>query len=262
MLFVGSISFAQNFTQSNLPIVIIETYGQNIPDEPKITVDMGIIFNGPGEINYLTDPFNDYDGIVGIEKRGSSSQWFFPKDQYAFETRDAEGNNLNVSLLGLPAENDWILHAPYSDKSLMRNVLTYKWANEMGAYAPRTVFCEVILNGDYQGVYVLMEKIKRDENRVDIAEMDENDLAGDSLTGGYIIKIDKNEGAGNAGWESEFPPYPGAWQEVYYQYHYPKPENIKYQQKQYIQQFVNNFETVMNSSNFNDRKMVINPSLI
>lgn len=252
MLFMGSISFAQNFTQSNLPIVIIETNGQSIPDEPKITVDMGIIYNGPGEINYLTDSLNNYDGIVGIEKRGSSSQWFFPKDQYAVETRDAEGNNLNVSLLGLPAENDWILHAPYSDKSLMRNVLTYKWANEMGHYAPRTVFCELVLNGDYEGVYVLMEKIKRDVNRVDIAEMDENDLAGDSLTGGYIIKIDKNEGSGNAGWASEYPPYPGAWDEVYYQYHYPKPADIKYQQKQYIQQFVHNFETVMNGSNYND----------
>lgn len=252
MLFGGSISFAQNFTQSNLPIIVIETNGQSIPDEPKITVDMGIIYNGPGVINYLTDPFNDYDGIVGIEKRGSSSQLFFPKDQYAVETRDENGNNLNVSLLGLPAENDWILHAPYSDKSLMRNLLTYKWANEMGSYAPRTAFCEVVLNGDYQGVYILMEKIKRDENRVDIAEMDENDLAGDSLTGGYMIKIDKNEGAGNAGWESEFPPYPGAWQDVYYQYHYPKPADIKYQQKQYIQQFVHDFEIVMNSSNYND----------
>jgi len=246
------VSIAQNFTHSNLPIVVLETNGQTIPDEPKITADMGIIYNGPGETNFLSEPYNDYDGIIGIEKRGSSSQWFFPKDQYAVETRDENGNNLNVPLLGLPAENDWILNAPYSDKSLMRNVLTYKWANEMGNYAPRTVFCELVLNGDYQGVYVLMEKIKRDDNRVDIAEMDENDLAGDSLTGGYIIKIDKDEGSGNAGWESEFPPYPGAWQEVYYQYHYPKPENIKYQQKQYIQEFVNNFETVMNSSNFND----------
>ncbi len=252
MLLYNGIVKAQNFTHSNLPIVVIETNGQTIPDEPKIIVDMGIIYNGPGEVNFLTDPFNNYDGIVGIEKRGSSSQWFFPKDQYAFETRDSEGNNLNISLLGLPAENDWILQAPYSDKSLMRNVLTYKWANAMGHYASRTVFCELVLNGTYNGVYVLMEKIKRDENRVDIAEMDENDLAGDSLTGGYIIKIDKNEGAGNAGWVSEFPPYPGAWEDVYYQYHYPKPENIKYQQKQYIQQFVYNFESVMNSPSFND----------
>jgi hypothetical protein len=245
-------AFAQNFTQSNLPIIIIETNGQTIPDEPKITVDMGIIWNGPGEINYVTDTFNNYNGVVGIELRGSSSQWFFPKKQYAVETRDQNGNNLNVSLLGLPSENDWILYAPYSDKTLMRNVLTYKLANDMGHYASRTVFCELVLNGDYKGVYVLMEKIKRDNNRVDITEMDDNDLAGDSLTGGYIIKIDKDEGAGNAGWASDYPPYPGAWMDVYYQYHYPKPEDIKYQQKQYIQQFVDDFETVMDGNNFND----------
>lgn len=244
--------FSQEFTQSNLPIVIIETNGQNIPDEPKITVEMGIIYNGAGQINFITDPFNEYNGVIGIEKRGSTSQWFFPKKQYAFETRDAEGNNLNVSLLGLPPENDWILHAPYSDKSLMRNVISYKIASEMGHYAPRTVYCELVINGDYKGIYIIMEKIKRDENRVDIAELDENDLAGDSLTGGYIIKIDKNEGSSNDGWNSQFPPYPGAWQNVYYQYHYPKPDNIKYAQKQYIQQFIYDFEAVMNGNNYSD----------
>jgi len=251
-LLVGGSIKTQDFTHSNLPIIIIETNGQNIPDEPKIEVDMGIIYNGPGEINYVTDPYNNYDGIVGIELRGSTSQWFFPKKQYAFETRDSIGNNLNVSLLGLPAENDWILHAPYSDKTLMRNVLTYKLSEEMGQYAPRTVYCEMVLNGDYRGVYVLMEKIKRDENRVDIAEMDGDDLAGDSLTGGYIIKIDKEEGAVNAGWTSQFPPYPGAWQEIEYLYHYPKPDEIQLAQKQYIQEFIHNFESVMNSANFND----------
>jgi len=261
ILLPGGLLISQEFTQSNLPIIVIETNGQTIPDEPKINVDMGIIYNGPGQINYVTDPFNEYDGIVGIEKRGSTSQWFFPKKQYAFETRDAQYNNLNVSILGLPEENDWILHAPYSDKSLMRNVLTYKWAREMGHYSSRTVYCELLLNGDYRGVYVLMEKIKRDDNRVDIAEMDEDDIIGDSLTGGYIIKIDKNEGAGNDGWYSQFAPYPGAWQDIYYQYHYPKPADIQEEQKQYIQQFVYDFESVMDSEDYNDPQIGY-PSII
>jgi hypothetical protein len=186
----GPIALSQTFTSSNLPIVIIETNGQTIPDEPKINVDMGIIYNGPGQMNYITDPYNEYDGIVGIERRGNSSQYYFPKKQYAFETRDSLSMNLNVSLLGMPEENDWILHAPYSDKTLMRNVLAYKMASDLGDYASRTAYCEVVINGDYKGVYVLMEKIKRDVNRVNITELDENDIAGDSLTGGYMVKIE------------------------------------------------------------------------
>jgi hypothetical protein len=251
ILILNTGGFSQEFTSSNLPIIIIETDGQVIPDEPKITVEMGIIYNGQGQRNYVSDPFNNYDGLVGIEKRGSSSQ-MFPKKQYAFETRDSEGNNLNVSLLGMPEENDWILYAPYSDKSLMRNVLTYKLTNEMGSYASRTCFCELVLNGEYMGVYVLMEKIKRDENRVDIAKIDENDLAGDSLTGGYIIKIDKMTGSNVNGWYSEFPPYPGAWQDIFYQYHYPGADVIQDEQEEYIENFIFEFESIMDGDDFND----------
>lgn len=253
MVFVySSIAVSQNFTSSNLPIVVIETNGQTIPDEPKINVDMGIIYNGPGEINHLTDPFNEYDGIVGIERRGNTSQYFFPKKQYAVETRDSLGNNFNTSLLGLPEENDWILHAPYSDKTLMRNVLAYKLAGDLGNYASRTVYCEVVINGEYLGVYVLMEKIKQDENRVNITDLDEDDLSGDSLTGGYMVKIDKNSGVNSEGWNSNYPPYPGAWQDIFYQYHYPKASVIQNAQKQYIQDFIEDFESVMYSSSFND----------
>ena len=96
----------------------------------------------------------------------------------------------------MPIENDWILYAPYSDKALMRNFLTFDLGRKMGHYSPRTVYCELVINGDYKGIYILMEKIKRDNDRVDIAKLDSDDLAGDSLTGGYIIKIDKYTGTG------------------------------------------------------------------
>jgi spore coat protein CotH len=139
------------FTSSNLPIVVINTNGQEIPDAYKITADMGIIYNGEGVRNFLTDPYNNYSGKIGIEIRGSTSQWF-PKKQYAVETRDALGNDLDVSLLGFPQESDWILFAPYNDKSLMRDVLAYKIASSMGRYASRSKFCEVVLNGEYVGV--------------------------------------------------------------------------------------------------------------
>ena len=239
------------FSSSNLPIIVIDTHGQVIPNEPKIEADMGIINNGPGVRNYITDPFNHYNGKIGIEIRGSSAQTF-PKKQYAIETRDSTGNNLNVSLLGMPEENDWILYAPYSDKSLIRNVLAYKMSNDIGRYTSRTSFCEVVLNGDYIGLYVLMEKIKRDRNRVKIKKMLPTYTSGDLLTGGYIIKIDKMEGSNIQGWYSNFPPYPGAWQQIYYQYHYPDPDEIVPEQESYIQNFIYQFEYIMDQGTYTD----------
>ncbi|MEL6821291.1 MAG: CotH kinase family protein [Calditrichota bacterium] len=240
-----------NFTSSNLPIIVIDTNGQDIPDEPKIDAMMGIIDNGPGNRNFITNPFNNYDGHIGIEIRGSSSQGF-PKKQFAIETRDSTGENNNVPLLGMPPENDWVLYAPFSDKSLMRNVLAYYLANRMGHYATRTRFCEVVINNTYRGVYVLMEKIKRDNGRVDIKKLDENDISGDDLTGGYILKIDKTTGANNDWFTSAYPPYPGAWQEINYLYHYPAADDILDVQKNYIQNFINQFETRMFLNSFND----------
>lgn len=251
LVICGSLIAQVNFSSSNLPIIIIDTNGQDIPDEPKIDAMMGIIDNGPGNRNFLNDPFNNYDGHIGIEIRGSSSQ-VFPKKQFGLETRDVNGENNNVSLLEMPPENDWILYAPYSDKSLMRNVLAYYLSNRMGHYATRTRFCEVVINNTYRGVYVLMEKIKRDNGRVDIKKLDENDISGDDLTGGYILKIDKTTGANNDGFTSAYPPYPGAWQETNYLYHYPGGDDLLDVQKDYIQNFINQFETRMFLNSFND----------
>jgi spore coat protein CotH len=229
---------------SNLPIIFINTNGQEIPDEERIVVDMGIIYNGEGNLNYVDDPFNNYDGKVSIEIRGSTSQCY-PKKSYSFETQDENGNNLNVSLIDLPTENDWVLYAPYSDKSLMRNVITYALSNEFGHYAPRTKFCELVLNNEYEGIYVLIEKIKRDKNRVNISKLKEKDTIGDDLTGGYIIKIDAFTG-GCGGWGSAY------CDSLNYQYHYPKYDAILPVQKEYIQDFIYQFETVMVGDNYND----------
>ncbi|MCD4820389.1 MAG: CotH kinase family protein [Candidatus Cloacimonetes bacterium] len=237
------------FESSHLPIVIISTSGQEIPDSSRINVHIGVIDNDSAEINYITDSFNNYDGSASIEIRGSSSQ-MFPKKQYAFETQDENGENLNVPLMGLPAENDWILYAPYSDKSLIRNILTYKLAREFGQYASRSRFCELVINGDYKGLYILFEKIKRDNNRVNISEIDQEDISGDALTGGYIIKIDKWYGENNNGWISE-PLFPNDF-EFFYQYHYPKTDNIVQEQKDYILNYFSEFETLMAADNYND----------
>jgi hypothetical protein len=242
---------AQSFTSSNLPIVVIGTNGQTIVNEPKITADMKVIYNGEGKRNALTDTVYHYKGKIGIEIRGSSSQ-LFPKKQYGIETRDSTGEDVSVSFFGMPAEADWILSAQYNDKSLMRDALTYSLSNAMGRYASRSRYCEVVINGEYRGVYMLFEKIKRDKNRVNISKLDSTGTTGDALTGGYIIKIDKLDGSGNEGFYSTFAAHPGSKFKILYQYHYPKPEDITAAQKTYIKNAVTSFEAILFSSVFAD----------
>ncbi|MCB0704074.1 MAG: CotH kinase family protein [Saprospiraceae bacterium] len=251
-IFGWNVLSGQDFTSSNLPILVVDTQGEVIPDEPKIDVLLGVIYNGPGNINYLDDPFNEYDGWAGIERRGSTSQDIFPKTGYSLETREEDGENNNVSLLGLPDENDWVLHGPYSDKTLIRNVLAYELAGRIMDWAPRTRFCELVINGEYQGLFVLLEKIKRDNDRVDIAKLKEADISGDQLTGGYIIKLDKTTGATADGWQSLYKPIPGQDQVISFLYHEPEPDEIQPAQKYYIQYFMDAFEGNLLSDDFDD----------
>ena len=238
---------AVNFTSSNLPIIVIDTHGQTIPtSNPRIIADMGVIDNGQGIRNQINDPFNNYEGKISIEIRGSSSAGWLKKS-YGLETQNDDGSNRNVVLLGMPAENDWILYAPYYDRSLIRNVLTFHLVNQMGWYATRTRPCELVLNGDYQGVYVLMEKIKRDRNRVNIARLDPDKISGDDLTGGYIIKIDKEPW--KPGFDSRYPPQPSSGRKIRYQFHYPKGDEIVDEQKNYIRGFIDAYETTMYNYN-------------
>jgi hypothetical protein len=241
-----------NFQSSNIPIVVINTNGQSIPDDVKITADMGIVDNGPGGLNHPTDPFNNYDGLIGIERHGSSSNYMSPKKSYGIELRDGTGNDLDAPILGMPEESDWILLANYFDKSLMNNTLTYHLARAMGDYAPRQRDVEVVLNGEYIGVYALVEKIKRDGDRVDIAKLQPDETSGDDLTGGYILCVDRDDGP-DGGFVSSFPPEAdGDGQYVYLQYKYPKPDDIAVAQKAYIQAYVDSFETALAGPDFTD----------
>lgn len=241
-----------NLTSSNLPIILITSDSLVIPDEPKITATMQVIDQGPGQLNHPTDPPNDYVGYIGIERRGSSSQDLSDKKPYAVETRNADGSDRKFPLLGMPEEADWAFLAPFNDKSLVRDALMLELAREIMPWAARTRFVELVLNGQYQGIYMVTEKIKRDANRVNIDKLKSNDLGGDTLTGGYIIKLDKLTGATIDGWTSPYPPIAGTPQVTYYQYDYPKPENITPEQKQYIQQWMTDFEVMAKGFDFND----------
>lgn len=239
-----------NLTSSNLPIVLINTGGQTIVDSPKKIMNMSIIYNGPGIRNNVTDAPNNYNGKVGIEYRGSSSLQFQKKNM-SLETVDGANNQLDVSLLNMPAEHDWVLYASYIDKSLIRNTITYELARSMGDYASRSQYVEVMIDGEYQGVYVLQEKIKRGNDRVDVSKLSKTDNSGNALTGGYIVRIDKRDGT-EGGWHSHVGPLSGSTDTVFFQYYYPKDTVITSQQQSYIQNFMNGFEQNLQSSSFND----------
>ena len=238
-LLIGTVSFGQEFTDSNLPIVIIDTdidpnTGQprEIPDDPKIWADMKIIWHTDGSRNFLTDQNNpeflNYDARIKIELRGSTSQ-LLPKKQYGWTTYDAAGEKQNVSILGMPSENDWILNGLAFDATLMRDYLAYNLSRQLGQYASRTQYCEVIINGDYRGLYVLQEKIKDDSKRVNIEEITEDDISGVNLTGGYITKADKTTGGDPVAWVMD-----SDAQDSEFIHELPKPEDVTPEQNDYI----------------------------
>jgi CotH kinase protein len=239
---------AQVFVESTLPIVLIDTDGP-ILDEPKTTGRLRIIYNGPNEINHLSDVYYAFDGKIGIETRGQTSQLFSDKKPYGFETLDDAGVEANRSLLGMPKESDWILLAPYTDKSLLRDVAAFglgarfDWMD----YTPRAQVVEVMVNGNYRGIYILTEKIKRNNDRVPV----ERNVPSHDVTGGYIIKIDKgNTNVPNESWASHIQSNNGG--QIRFLYHYPAPEKITQPQMTYIQGFLRQFEDVLRSPQYRD----------
>jgi hypothetical protein len=240
-----SLKAAQD-SSSNLPVIVINTDSLTIPQDFRIRAHMRIVYNKFGR-NDFSGPFNEYDGNVSIEQRGSSSAWVSEKVSYSFETQNDTGGNLNISLIGLPEENDWILIGEYSDKTLIRNALAYELSRRAGMYASRTRFCELFLNNDYRGIYMLGEKIKRDNNRVSIATLNPDEIHGDDLTGGYILRIDRPDKY----WVSPYKSPVGS-KNVRISYYYPKWEDMPDEQRQYIRNFVTQFETALNNASFQD----------
>ncbi len=248
-----------NFESSNLPIVIIETdNGQEIPNEPKISGSMQVIFDPENERQYLSDASNseklNFDGPIAIEVRGASTSTL-EKKQYSLTTYDDEGK-VNVSLLGMPEENDWILNGLGFDSSYVRDFFSYDLSRSIGQYAARGRYCEVVLNGDYIGLYVLQEKLKIDDGRINLKKLDVDDNSSDAVTGGYVIKADKTEGQDYAAWTM---PNHNGW-ETAFVLEDPKPDEISDQQRAYIE---NHFRKVGYETDANDRDPGVGyPSLI
>ena len=195
-----------------------------------------------------------YDGAIGIKLRGNSSLGFNQK-KYTIELRDEQGRDVEASLMDMPAHSDWVLLAPYSDVSAVRDPLAFQLWRDMGHWGPRTRIVELTLNGEYRGIYILSEAIKRGKERVNIAKMKKSDVAGRDVTGGYLLRIDtfneddatftsKVPGIGEGNMSSQV-----IWSCIY-----PKKKKLAAEQFAYIQNYVDTVERVIQSEGFADPK--------
>ena len=234
---IGS-AYAQTY---DLPIVFVDTKGECLDSKvtEKIPATMKVL---DGKTNNVADSAKGTRYDIGIKVRGQSSA-LFPKPGYGVEVRDEKGEGLDVSLFGLPPSDDWVFHGPYVDKSLIRNALAHWLFRQAGHYSPRSKHFDLYINGVYRGVYVLLEKIKRDKYRVDVSKLKETDISGEEVTGGYIWAFDKTGtntgGAGSGPIEKEgFSTSDG----LNVILHYPKKENIKKEQENYLKKYLNDLE--------------------
>ena len=185
---------------SNLPLVFMHSFAAVEPAIDNYEYTPGAMLVVP-PVAGITRPLGAIDTAVraGFKVRGFSSR-NAPQHSFTVELwSTADRNDLHLPVLGLPAESDWVLYGPgEKDLALIRNAFFYALSNRIGRYAPRTRFVEAFVaslgqplsRATYRGVYTLVEKVKRDPNRVNITELRPTDVAGPELTGGYIFKVD------------------------------------------------------------------------
>ena len=240
---------------SNLPIVIVDTgartsaprSGRSIPHSST-----GAPTAGRGSIDQA-----DYAGRGGMKRRGRSTMGS-PKGSYGFEIWDENSLDRDVSIFGLPAESDWVLYAPYEyDRAIINNAFMHGLSNQIGRYSVRTRFVEMYLNtnddtisaSDYVGLYILMEKIKRGEDRVNIEELEPWDSTEPKITGGYMLKIDRPDSGDHGFRTARGNPTYGDGTLCYVD---PKESEITTAQSAWIRGYLDDFETALYGPSFAD----------
>ena len=175
----GSVSFN---LQSTLPEVVLELSQELDHVDKKPAVMTTLASRGGAAI--------DDHIAIGIRYRGNSSYKYYPKKQYSLEIKDKSYKDEGLGLVDLPSGNDWVLYAPYGDKSLVRNVLAYNLYNKLDHYAPKTRFVTMSLasgGGEPKkmGIYVLMEKIRVAASRLNIGKK------GGEAPYSYLLRFDR-----------------------------------------------------------------------
>lgn len=239
---------------SDLPIVVVSNFGAGLVPNPGLERQAGYIaFFEPGGAANRSSLTNLPTTVsrAGFRNRGSSSL-NRPKKSMSFDAWDERNLERTIQPLGFPGESDFILYGPYNfDRALMRNTFAYELSNRMGRYAARTRYVELFLdtNGgelnyadDYWGVYILIEEVKRDGDRVDIASLSPTDNVEPEVSGGYIWKDDRL-GDGEQGFNA------GGLSFVYV---YPDETKITPAQKTYLTTTINAARTAIDGPNFTD----------
>jgi len=144
--------------RSALPILIFQTQGQTILDRTRT----------PGTLTIFSQREDPLDGLVAAEDSGKAelsvrgnSSFFLPKKSYRLELQDKNGNDRKASLLGLPADSDWVLYASATDRTFERNLLAHELWRRMGHYAVRWKFVEVFVVTN-SGIGELTKEVKLD----------------------------------------------------------------------------------------------------
>ncbi|MFC7336599.1 CotH kinase family protein [Haloferula chungangensis] len=242
---------------SDLPILVIDTFGSEIPRNDTTHREATFFALDPSGSTGRTElsDLPRVGGNSGIHVRGESSQLNgFNKLNFAMEVRDSAGEDRDVPLFGMPSGSDWALHASEIDRTFIRERLPHYLYNSIGRYSPRTRPVEVFLNqdggalspADYRGVYLVVERIRRSGDRVDIEKLDSDQNELPDLSGGYIFKQDK--------------PDPGdvkvsTLESGSFAITYPNEEDVTPQQVAYLQDYLREFEAALNGPRFTDPEL-------
>ncbi len=239
---------------STLPVLILDTFGQNVPVSEQESFAHLACFEPVNGKASLTNP-PAFTSRAGFRIRGSTSSGM-PQSGFAVELLDEFNDEKPREVLGLPADSDWILYAPNAyDPVLIHNPFIHQLSRDMGRYSPRTRFVEVFVvrsgggvpETSYNGLYVLEEKIKIGKSRVNIDRLGAEDLKPPQVTGGYLLKFDRL-GPGERGFAGN-----GDRGLVYVE---PKEHTIllpqRGPQREYLQTFFSDFNDALHGANWKD----------
>jgi hypothetical protein len=230
-----------------LPVLAIDINGAAITAERETPGVLQVIEDHDGSLTDLASREASLESPVALELHGDSSA-ALAKKSYQLELVDEQRKDRDLPLLGLPEGSDWVLHGCGYDPNCVRNALVYTLGRKLGHYAPRTRFVELVVDGAYQGLYVLIERVRRGDARVDVPKPAPTAANGD-ITGGYIFKMDLGEGTPNdripRDWVSPV-------SQTVYSYYYPRFDQITTAQGAYLRDHMRRFEALMRSNGWND----------
>ncbi len=278
---LGDNSALTEAPDKKLPIIFITANLQQLVSmgAVKMTGRMRVVEQHSGSHEDLKAPDGSLmapvtlDALVGISIHGTSSSNFNQKP-LSLEFRDEKGASLPQRLLGMPRHEDWVLLSCANDRSCMRQTIAHSIGRELGRWQPRTRFVEVFIGDEkkesYQGLYLLVEAIRHDKCRVNIAKPAGSPALGD-VSGDYIVRKE----SGGRGLPTRTPPANALWvpeswvstvgspvaapedgRKTVWSYHFPNASNITPDQKIFLQGAMDKFEGAMKANPSQYRSLI------